>query len=120
MRISFASSAASGDALRVDHELGDPRAVAEVDEDEPAVVAPARDPAGERQRPADVLGARLAAHEVAPAHVRQSADDLVVADRLVGAAGASQSVAVVGRPRPSRAAPSRAACVSWPLSERPA
>ena len=35
-----------GRMLRVDHELRDPGAVAEVDEDEPAVVAAARRPAG--------------------------------------------------------------------------
>ena len=54
--------------LGVDHELRDARAVTEVDEHEPAVVATARSPACEGQLPAHVLGARLTAHEVAPAH----------------------------------------------------
>ena len=57
-----------GRVLRVDHELRDPGAVAEVDEHEAAVVAATRDPAGEGLARADVLLAELAAHEVAPAH----------------------------------------------------
>ena len=57
-----------GRVLRVDHELRDPGAVAEVDEDEAAVVAAARGPAGERLARADVLLAELAAHDVAPGH----------------------------------------------------
>ena len=57
-------------ALRIDHELCDARVVAEVDEDEAAVVAPARHPPGERQLAPDVRRSRLAAHQVAPAHLR--------------------------------------------------
>ncbi len=37
-----------GRVLGVDHELHDAALVSQVDEDEPAVVAPAGDPAGER------------------------------------------------------------------------
>ena len=78
-------------ALGVHHELHDTRPVAEVDEDEPAVIAAAGGPAGERQRLADVRRARLAAHEVAPlAHREKSADDLGVRDRLVRRVGAAQ------------------------------
>ena len=62
-----------GRALGVDHELADPGAVAQVDEDEPAVVAPRVDPAGERQALADVLGPHLAAAEVAPASLARPA-----------------------------------------------
>ena len=51
-------------SARVHHELHDARAVAQVDEDEAAVVAPAADPARERQLAARVLGARLAAQHV--------------------------------------------------------
>ncbi len=68
MRISLASLGRRGRALGVEHELRDPRVVAKVDEDEPAVVTPARRPSGERQRLPDVLGACIAAHEVTPAH----------------------------------------------------
>ena len=56
-----------GRALRVDDELHDAGVVAQVDEDQPAVVAAAPDPAGDRNRTADVVGAEVAAIEVAPA-----------------------------------------------------
>jgi hypothetical protein len=52
--------------LRVDHELQDAALVAQVDEDQPAVVAAARDPAGERDGAALVLRAQRAAVDVAP------------------------------------------------------
>ena len=59
-------------ALGVDHELRDAGLVAKVDEDQPAVVAAARRPAGDRDRPADVLLAELPRTEVAPAHASSS------------------------------------------------
>ena len=81
-------------ALGVDHELRDPGAVAQVDEDEPAVVAAPRGPAGERQPLADVLGPRLAAHEVAPAHgeslPRRSRRGRAASSGWPGARGASR------------------------------
>ena len=58
----------AGRVLGVDHELADAGVVAQVDEDETAVVAPARGPAGERHPATDMLRPRLAAHQVAPAH----------------------------------------------------
>ena len=61
-----------GRELRVDHELRDPGAVAEVDEDEPAVVAAARRPAREGQLLADELLAGLAAHVGTPLGHRDS------------------------------------------------
>ena len=57
-----------GRALGVDDELADAGLVAQVDEDEAAVVAALRDPAGERVPLPDVLGPELARSEVAPAH----------------------------------------------------
>ncbi len=54
-----------GDARRVEHELHHAAAVAEIDEDEVAVVAAARDPAGEAHLAADVGGAQLARIDVA-------------------------------------------------------
>ena len=57
-----------GRPLRVDHELRDPGAVTQVDEDEPAVVTAPRRPAGEGEARADVLITKLAAHDVPPAH----------------------------------------------------
>jgi len=61
-----------GRPLRVDHELADAGAVAQVDEDEPAVIAARICPAREDQLLADLLGANLAAHEVTPFHASSS------------------------------------------------
>ena len=105
--------------LGIDHELADARLVAQVDEDETAVVAPAGRPARERHAPPDVLGAHLAAAQVAPAHPvnlsRSSPTGTVVSGsprRRIEARSPSTTTIV--------SAPSRWACVSWPLSERPA
>ena len=57
-----------GRVLRVDDELDLARVVAEVDEDEPAVVAAGVGPAGNRDAPAGILRPQLAAHRVAPGH----------------------------------------------------
>ena len=108
-----------GGALGVDDELGHARVIAEVDEDEAAVVAPARHPAGERQRLADVLGARLAAHDVTPAH----RDSLSRSSSWVTVTSALPPRRMVALSAPTTTvvdAPRRPACVSWPLSERPA
>ena len=50
--------------LGIHHELHDARAVAQVDEDQPAVIAAPADPARERELPARVLDARLSAQHV--------------------------------------------------------
>src|SRR5262249_2660155 len=50
----------------VEDDLHDAGPVAQVDEDDPAVVAPRRDPAHERQAPPDVGGARRSAVYVSP------------------------------------------------------
>jgi hypothetical protein len=55
-----------GGLLRVDDELNDPALVAEVDEDEAAEVAPARDPAGEDQGASLVAPAQPASGKIAP------------------------------------------------------
>ena len=118
LRISFASSAASGRTLGVDHELRDPGAVAQVDEDEAAVVAAARGPARERLARADVLGAQLPAHEIAPAHARQSAEDLGVAERSRPARpGRRRTASPAGRSRSWRR---RAARLGQLALQRPA
>ena len=106
-----------GRALRVDDELADPRRVAEVDEDEPAVVAAPRDPAGERVALADVVGPELARSEVAPAHsdfTASASDGNSTSSRLPAA-----DRRAVGAHDHRRLAPTRPACVSWPL-QRPA
>ena len=54
--------------LRVDHELCDAAAVAQVDENEATVIASASDPSGKGGARSNVLLAKLAAHLVSPAH----------------------------------------------------
>ena len=108
-----------GRALGVDDELCDARVVAQVDEDEAAVIPPGRDPARKRQRLADVLGTRLAAHDVTPAHL----DSLSRSSPWVTASSALPARRMVAPPAATTtvvAAPSRPACVSWPLSDRSA
>src|SRR5688572_11168747 len=105
--------------LRVDHELADPRAVAQVDEDEAAVVAPAVRPAGERQLLADVLGSDFAAHEVAPDHASNSmisSGDSTGTSSWPGRRSTCPLSSTTSVPR----APRRFAWVSWPLSDREA
>ena len=105
--------------LGVDHELRDAGAIPEVDEHEAAVIAAAGDPAGQAQRPTDVLGPRLAAHEVSPAH-GESLETISSCARVSSARPGVRSVAVSGPTTTVAAASSRRDCVSWPLSERPA
>src|SRR5262249_56956995 len=52
--------------LGVDDELHDAGVVAQVDEDQAAVVATTRDPAGDRDSAADVVRPELAAVEITP------------------------------------------------------
>ena len=97
--------------LRVDHELRDPGPVAQVDEDEAAVVAAARSPAREGQPLADELLGRLAAHVGAPGH-RDS-----LPRRSAWATGSSCAPALRISASPARTitvvvAPDRPACVS--------
>ena len=51
-----------GGGLLVDDHLGDAGAVAQIEEDEPAVVAAAVDPAHENDILARVFGAKLSTH----------------------------------------------------------
>src|SRR5207247_793283 len=91
-----------GCPLGVDHELADAGAIAQVDEDEAAVVAARVDPAGERDPLPDLFGPDLAAAEITPLHA-------VTSERSVPDSTTT-----------TRLAPSRLACVCWPLTERPA
>ena len=108
-----------GGALGVDDELELAGVVAQVDEDEPAVVAARVRPPGDCDPLPDVVTPRFAAIEVAPAHA------VSVATTSARATSCS--------PRPSRlivapsartittvCAPLRPACVICPLNERPA
>ena len=93
--------------------------VAQVDEDETAVVAAGVDPAGDRQALPDVLGTQLAAPDVAPAHALSVA---TTSERPTVSSGvpARRIVASPARSTTSVAAPVRAPCVSWPFTDRPA
>ena len=107
-----------GGAFRVDDELADAGRVAEVDEDEAAVVAAARDPAGEGVPLARLLGPELARAQVAPAHrdLTASSSD----PNSSSLAPARLTVAPPPRAITVALAPTRPACVSCPLRERPA
>ena len=100
--------------LGVQDELRDAGLVAKVDEDEPAVVAPPRRPTGERHLAALVLGPRLAATEVTPAHEARLAMSSSKGIRCLSIAGPSASTTTIVR------AARRPACVNCPLVERPA
>ena len=106
-RMSCAICAASGRALGVDHELHDARVVAEVDEDEAAVVSAARDPAGHGELLPDVIGADLAGIQVAPGvHPEILSTSSSSGRRDVGAARlADRCLAAVHDHGPARAEP---------------
>ena len=73
-----------GGALGVDHELADPGVVPQIDEDEAAVVAAPRRPAGKRQLFADVRGGHFAAVLVAPlVHREHRSGDRLQGDLLL-------------------------------------
>src|SRR5207302_682697 len=63
-------------ALRIHDELDDPGLIAEVDEDEAAVIAARVDPAGDRDTAADVVLAELARVRVAPGHATSSSSSV--------------------------------------------
>ena len=107
-----------GSVLGVHDELRHAGLVAKVDEDEAAVVAAPRRPAGERDGPALVLGPRLAAAEVSPAHAPRLAAS---SSRVVGSSPPGRTIRAPSASTTTVVfAPSRAACVSCPFFERPA
>ena len=122
-----------GRGLRVEHELHDARAVAQVDEDQPAVVAAAVHPAGDARLRAGALGGQLAAPGVAVAvgsrsrASRQSAPSQDRRDHGVGRqlallAATPCSSECTSASSPTIAtyrAPIRSACLSWPLQRPP-
>src|SRR5262249_11191431 len=107
-------------ALGVDDELDDPGVVAEVDKDEAAVIAPARDPAGDRDSAADVVRTEVAAVEVTPpVHpeiLSTSSSSCAVQSSRPG----SRTVARLPSTITVQPACNREAWPSWPFWERPA
>src|SRR5207342_1297735 len=99
-----------GRALRVDDELADARRVAQVDEDEPAVVAAARHPPRERAPFADEVTTELACAEVAPAHSESTAS--ASDENSASCSCGRRSVAPSERTITVAFAPTRPACVS--------
>ena len=61
LRTASTRSCISGIALLVEYNLGDARAVAQVDKDEIAVIAPPVDPAHQSNRGPRIAGAQFAA-----------------------------------------------------------
>ena len=86
-----------GRVLRVDHDLDDAALVAQVDEDEPAEVAPPRDPAGERDRAALVARPQLAAELDRASVIGRERSDEVVERTTCSSAPAARIAASVAR-----------------------
>ena len=138
-----------GRVLRVDDELADPGVVAQVDEDEPAVVAARVRPAGERRRacrPNRIAARRSSGHAICSISLQSRLDARGTRARFLisvqsgwwagvprtlsaiceiwnGSPRSSPpllSVAVSPSTRTTMRAPRRPAWVIWPLAERPA
>ena len=118
-----------GGGLGVEDELDDPGAVAQVDEDQPAVVAAAVHPAGHAHGRVDVAGAQLAGPRVA-VEVRARGPHRALPPRMwcITVSGSTvfcSPISMSLREVPSspriatKRAPARSACLSWPFSERP-
>src|SRR5579885_1504924 len=109
-----------GRALRVDDELQLARVVAQIDEDEAAVVAARVGPAGHGEPPADVLGARFPAVDVAPAVHRTSVATTSSSATTCSSRPSRRIAASSPRTTTTVRAPVRPACVICPFTERPA
>src|SRR5262245_11273347 len=107
-----------GRALRVDDELSDAGRVAQVHEDEPTVIAAARHPPGERLLLPHEPAVELTGAQVAPAHRDSNAS--ASEGNSASCSPGRRSVTPSERTITVAFAPTRPACVSWPLSERPA
>src|SRR6185437_13306664 len=118
--------------LGVQHELQQPGAVSQVDEDQPAVVSAAVHPARDARLRASALGGELAAPGVPVAvgsgsvlHVSRLPRRIVGITSL-GDSSSCSPVSMFFNEVPSSPtmatylAPIRSACLSWPRSERPA
>ena len=109
-----------GRPLRIDDELDCAGVVAEVDEDEPAVVASPGDPAGDGDAAPGVLRAGLAAVEIAPGGHPVIRSTSASSGVVQSGFPCSRTVALVPSTITVQPAPSRPACVIWPFCERAA
>jgi hypothetical protein len=109
-----------GRPLGVDHDLADPARIAQVDEDEAAVVAPGVRPACEREALTDVVGPHLAAREIAPLHASRNSSRSCENGTETSGRPCRRMVASSAPAITTVRAPSLRAWVSCPFSERPA
>ena len=107
-------------AFGVHHELHDARVVAEVDEDETAVVSPARDPACHGELLPDVIGTDVAGIQVAPGVHPEILSTSSSSDAVTSGRPDSRTVAWPPFTITVQPAPRRPAWVSCPLTDRPA
>ena len=98
-----------GRPLGIDDELDDARVIAQVDEDQPAVVAAARDPPGDVDRLAHALGGHLAGVEIAPGVHPVILSTTVSSGALKSSRPCWRTVAFSPSTRTVHPAPSRAA-----------
>ena len=119
--------------LGMEHELDDPGAIAQVDEDQAAVVAAAVHPAGHAGLGVGAVGGQLAAPRVAVAvwprgvlHGSRSPRRMAGMTFACGQLALLTGLHVLERDVPfsptiaTNRARIRSACLSWPFSERPA
>ena len=110
-----------GRALRVDHELELPVVVAQVDEDETAVVAArGTQPATVTARRSSLGRQRTRRSKVAPAHAVSVATTSSRPPTCSSVPVRAASRAPSSRTTTTVCAPLRPACVSWPFNDRPA
>ena len=109
-----------GGALRVDDELQLPGVVAQVDEDEAAVVAARVDPAGDGHAACRCARSGVRRSRGRASSRRERSDDVVERDHLLVARRRAGSPLPSPRTITTVRAPLRPACVIWPLNERPA
>ena len=117
--------------LGVEDELDDPGAVAQVDEDDAAVVATTMHPAGDPHLAVNLggrrrhrtsgrgSGSRGAGASQDPAPAQQGVHDGVVLERLLVAASRSRNCVCVSPTVATYRAPRRFACLACALGERP-
>src|SRR5205823_6567686 len=107
-----------GRAFGIDDELDQARVVAEVDEDQAAVVTSTCNPPGDGDRAADVGAADRAAVQIAPLHP----EILSTSSSRPAVQSSRPGSRTVARPPSTitvHPAPSRPACPIWPFCERP-
>ena len=99
-------------AFRIHDELDDARVIAQVDEDEPTVVATPRNPARERDPLADLFRSNVAGVEVPPGRHPASRSTSSSSEAVQSGRPGSRTVARLSSTITVQPAPSRFACVT--------